>query len=128
MPQAQQTVASGSPQFVTATIANGASLSDIQKVDGKLVGLIIPAAWTAAAITFSASQDGSAFADLWETSTGTAVERTIASANIPTAASRFLSLSLSDWIGINFLKVRSGISGAAVNQGAARSIILVLAG
>jgi hypothetical protein len=97
-------------------------------VDGKLVGLMIPAAWTAAAITFSASQDGTTYADLWETSTGTAVERTIASANIPTAATRFLSLNLSDWVGVNWLKVRSGTSASAVNQAAARSITLVLAG
>jgi hypothetical protein len=128
MPAAQATVNSGSPQPLTATIASGASLSDAQKVDGKLVGLQIPAAWTAAAITFSVSQDGTTYMDMWNTSLGTAVEVTVASAGIPTASTRFLALNLSDFVGVNFVKIRSGTSAAAVNQAASRSIGLVLAG
>lgn len=128
MPRAQQSVNSGSPDYLTATIASGASLSAAQKVDGKLVGIIIPSAWTSAGMTFQASHDGTTFADVWDSATGTAAERTIASGNIPTSSTRFLALSLADWIGVNFVKVRSGTSGSPVNQGAARSVILVTAG
>ena len=128
MPLAQTTVRSGSPVLLTATIANGASLSDAQLVDGKLAGIIIPAAWTAAAITFSASFDGTNYFDVYSSATGTAAETTIASGNIPTTGGRYLPLSLTDWLSVNFIKIRSGTSATPVNQGAARSIGLVLAG
>jgi hypothetical protein len=93
-----------------------------------LVGILIPAAWTGAAITFSVSQDGVTYMDMWNTSLGTAVEVTIASGNIPTGGVRFLALNLADFIGVNFVKIRSGTSGTPVIQGATRSIGLVLAG
>lgn len=128
MAEAQQTVTSGSPRVLTATIANGASLSDAILVDGRLAGVIIPGAWTAAAITFSVSPDGATYYDLWSSAEGTAAEATIASGNIPTAATRFLSLTFANWVGIKFVKIRSGTSGSPVNQGAARSLQLVLAG
>lgn len=128
MTKAQTTVTSGSPTTLTATIANGASLSDAQNVDGRLCGLITPAAWTAAAITFSASYDGINYADVWELATGTAVERIIASVNITTAAAKYFALPLSDWLSAPFIKIRSGTSASPVNQGAARSIVLVMAG
>jgi hypothetical protein len=115
------------PTVLTATIANGASLSDAQQVSGRLVGIVIPAAWTAAAITFQGSQDGTNYFDIWDNATATAAERTIASAGVPTAGGRLLSLDLTDWLGVNYLKVRSGVAGAAVNQGAARLLGLVLA-
>lgn len=129
MPLANMTVRSGSPQILTATIANGASLSDAQMIDGKLVGIGIPVAWTAAALTFQGSTDGVTFVDVWDAGlTATAVERTVASGNVPTAATRFLALAASDWAGINYLKVRSGTASVPVNQGAQRLLTLVLAG
>lgn len=117
-------VGAGSPQSLTATIAASGSLSDALQVAGKLVGVITPAAWTAAAITFSVSQDGTTFVDLYDDST----ERTIASASIPTAASRMLALSLSSWLPVNYVKIRSGTAASPVVQASARSITLVLAG
>jgi hypothetical protein len=124
---AQVTVTSGSPETATATIANGASLSDSVFVDGRLSGIITPAAWTAAAITFQASVDGSSFFDVYDDALETtAVERTIASGNVGT--SRFLALSLVDWTAVTYVKVRSGTTGTPVNQGAQRVLTLVLAG
>lgn len=128
MAEAQQTVTSGSPRVVTATIASGASLSDAMLVDGRLAGILIPVAWTAAAITFSVSVDGTTYFDFWTVGDGTSAEAIVASANVPTAATRWIGLTFANMIGVKFVKLRSGTSASPVNQGAARSIGLVLAG
>lgn len=129
MSRAELTVNSGSPRHVTATILAGAGgLSDAQKVDGKLSGVILTSAWVTAAMTFQGSRDGTVWFDLWDTATGTAVERTIAAANLPTSNGRFLALNLGDWIGLNWVKVRSGTSASPVNQTGGASIDLILAG
>ena len=127
MPTAQATVTSGSPFTTTVTIANGASLSGGALVDGRLAGIITdPTGWTAAAITFQASADGVTYFDLYSGGEGTAAEATIASGNI--AVNRFISLTFANWVGIKYIKVRSGTSATPVNQGAARVITLVMAG
>jgi hypothetical protein len=35
-------------------------------------------------------------------------------------------LNIGDWIGVRYMKVRSGTSGTPVNQGGARTITLVV--
>jgi hypothetical protein len=117
-------LAFGNAQVVTktATIASGASLSGaVDLGTGRIVGLIVPAAWTTASITFQASADGSTFFDLYDDAT----QRELASSIV--VASRYLALPMNDWLGIRAVKVRSGNSGAPVNQGAARAITLVTA-
>lgn len=110
----------------SATIANGASLSGVVDLTGViLAGFFMPAAWTSAAITFQASPDYDdddtvTFADMYNAS-GT--EYTIASANA--VASRFIALDPRDFAGVRFLKIRSGVAGAGVNQGAARTFVLM---
>ncbi|MBN9430802.1 MAG: hypothetical protein J0I45_00010 [Bosea sp.] len=107
---------------VTATIASGASLSGAADLGtGRLVGLIFPAAWTTAAITFQGSADGSTFFDLYDDAT----ERAIASSSV--VPSRFLALPIADWLMIRAVKLRSGSAATPVVQGAARSITLVTA-
>ena len=107
---------------VTATIASGASLSDAADLGtGRLVGLILPAAWTTAAITFQGSADGSTYFDLYDDAT----ERAIASASV--VPSRFIALPIADWLMVRSLKLRSGSAATPVAQGAARSITLVTA-
>lgn len=109
----------------SATIAASASLSGSIDLTGFiLAGLYVPSAWTAAAITFQASPDNDdddtvAFQDVYNAS-GT--EFTIASANV--VASRYISIDPRDFAGVRFLKIRSGVSGAAVNQAAARTFVL----
>lgn len=123
------TVTSASPSILTTTITGGASLSDAQNVDGRLVAIETPAAWTAAGLTFQGSSDGATFADIWDAGlTATAAERTIASGNIPTSAARYLALSLNDWVGLKYVRLRSGTAAAPVAQGSARVIKLVLSG
>lgn len=106
----------------SATIANGASLSGaVDLTNFVFAGLMMPAAWTAASITFQGSIDGTTYGDLYNTS-GT--EYTIASANA--VASRFIAIDPRDFAGVRYVKVRSGSSAAAVNQGAARTLGLAL--
>ena len=107
---------------VTATIVSGTSLSSAADLGtGRIVGLVIPATWTSAAITFQGSADGATFFDLYDD----AIERTIASGSV--SASRFLALPLGDWLGIRAVKLRSGTAAASVNQPADRAITLVTA-
>lgn len=101
-----------------ATIQSGQSLSDAVALgDLRAVRLIMPAAWTTAALTFQASLDGATFADLRD-ETGAEVSYT----GVAGAAVR---LPVSDWLGIAFLKIRSGTSVTPVNQGAARAFTIV---
>ncbi|HWJ72421.1 MAG TPA: hypothetical protein VNX29_04565 [Kaistia sp.] len=107
---------------VTATIASGGSLSGaVDLGTGRLVGLILPAAWTTAAITFQGSADGATYFDLYDDAT----ERAIASASV--VPSRFIALPIVDWLMIRSVKLRSGSAATPVAQGAARSITLVTA-
>ena len=108
----------------TATIANGASLSDsVDCGEGRaLISLMTPAAWTAAAITFDVSADNTTFAPLYDS---LGAEVIMSSASIATAAARAFALDPAACVGWRYVKVRSGVNGAAVNQGAARSVTLV---
>jgi hypothetical protein len=101
-----------------ASIANGQSLSS-EFIDLKglsLVGLLMPAAWTAATMTLVMSHDAATSYNVFD-GDGTEVELTV-------SAGQYIKLSPSDFAGIHFLKLRSGTASAPVNQGAARSIIL----
>jgi hypothetical protein len=102
----------------TATIANAASLSDAVDLGGrKLVAIDMPSSWTAASLTFQASVDGVTYDDLYDGAT----ERTLV-----VAASRYLAQAIGDWVGVRFLRIRSGTAGTPVNQGGARTITLVV--
>ena len=104
----------------TATISSGGSLSAaVDLGTGRLVGIIMPSGWTAAGLSFEANADGGSTTGVLKDN-GT--ERTIT-----IGASEFSALQLSDWLGVRGIKLRSGTSGAAVNQGADRIITLVLA-
>ena len=103
----------------TATIANGASLSGaIDLQNARLFALHMPADWTAANLTFSVSSNGTTYNDLYD-SDGTEV-------TVTAAEDRYIVITNpSRWLGIRWLMVRSGTSGAAVNQGAERLITVV---
>lgn len=102
---------------VDITIANGASLSSGTFLgNGVVVGILLPSAWTTADLTFQASLDNTTFADMYNDDD---TEYTVQA-----AASRFVPVKATTWAGVMFVKVRSGTSGAAVNQGGARTIKL----
>lgn len=107
------------PQAVaTATIANNASLSDAIDLQGcRAVAIRMPASWTTAVLTFQGSEDDSNYADVY-TSGGTELQ-------CAAAASRWIILEPQHFLGIRYLKIRSGTSGTPVNQGGARSLVVV---
>lgn len=76
----------------------------------------MPASWTTANLTFQVSEDGTTFYDLYNDA-GT--EYTVTA-----AANRVLRLTLADWLAVRYMKIRSGTTGSAVNQAAARTLKL----
>lgn len=110
------------PVMVTATIANGASLSGaLDLKSGRVVALAMPAAWTAAVVTFVVSVDaGATYQDLYD-QYGAEVSLTV-------TQGKTLQLDPAMFLGFTLLKVRSGTSAAAVNQAASRDLVLVTVG
>lgn len=110
----------------TATIASGQSLSGAVSIGGSvLAALHIPAAWTAAALSFQSSIDGgTTWADVFDDG---GAEVAIPSASIPTAAARAIvnGTILEKLAGLTMIRCRSGLSGAAVNQGADRALTFI---
>lgn len=108
---------------IAVPIAAGATgLSGAVGLGGKtLVGIVIPAAWVTAAISFQASGDGGAtFGELLDE---TATARSITS--IAGGAYSVIAVDPTKWRGINQIKVRSGPAGAAVNQTGAPTLLLL---
>lgn len=106
----------------TVTIANGASLSGaIDFGSSSLAGILMPATWTAAGLSFAVSTSlAGTYVPLWNASGS---EYIVPSASA--VASQFIILPLADFLGIQYLKVRSGTAGSAVNQGGERDLILI---
>ncbi len=108
----------------TVTIANAAALSDAADIGGTQLGgrllgaIIMPADWTAAVLTFQASDDGVTYRNVYDEF---GIEYTVQA-----AVDRHILLDASRFAGVPYLKVRSGTSASAVNQGAERIIKLQL--
>jgi hypothetical protein len=112
-------VAGAPATTATATIANGASLSGaIDLGTSRLLAIQMPAAWTAAALTFEASYDGVTYAPVYD-SAGTEISWTVGAARIA------LNAAAAEWLGVRYLKVRSGTSAAPVNQAADRTLKII---
>lgn len=112
-------MAAGNPPTIIASIAASASLSGAVDLGGaRLARILMPSEWTAANLTFQASTDGETFNNLYD-QYGT--EYTVTA-----AAARDIIVNLTDFLGVRFLKVRSGIAASAVTQAAAREVTLVL--
>lgn len=100
------------------TIANGEALSGGINMGGsRLFAIIMPAAWTAAGLTFMASVDGTNYYDLY---TYNGIEFAAAA-----AADRYIVLEPEVFAAIKYIKVRSGTSATPVNQGADRTLTIV---
>ena len=107
---------------VTATIANGESLSDEVDcgADRYIVGIIMPQVWTAAAMTFQAGVATGMVANVYD-QFGAELSYTV-------DAARYIPVGdLPTFYGARFVHLRSGTAAAAVAQGAEREITLVLA-
>lgn len=104
-----------------ATIAAGTSLSQGILIGVKVLSAIImPAVWTAAVLSFQASDDdGVTWFDMYDDA---GIEITLSPA---APAGKRLSLDPSMFAGVTFIKIRSGPTAAPVNQVAAAAITLV---
>jgi len=107
---------------ITATIASGQRLSGAVSIANKtLVGIVIPANWTTASLSFQASGDGgTTFGELLDE---TATAKSVSS--ITGGAYTVIAVDPTKWRGITSLKVRSGTSGAAVNQTNTVNLVLL---
>lgn len=117
--------------FEDVQIANGASVTSTIRLDTiaansgdripsgtTLSGIFMPAAWTAANLTFRASYDGTNFFDMYD-DLG-------AEFSVTASTSRFIMLDPAAFAGVNFLVIRSGTASTPVNQGALRTLTLAL--
>lgn len=101
----------------TVTIPNAGSLSEGQDLQGaRLTGIRMPAAWTAASLTFQVSVDGVNYVNLYNLN---------GEVTYATGASYGISLNAEDFLSWRYVKVRSGTAGGAVAQGADRVLTLV---
>jgi hypothetical protein len=117
------TVQSPGSAAKTATIANGASLSSAVDLGAGavLAGIQMPASWTTASLAFQVSNDGSTYQVLRVSG----AEFTVSSGDA--AASLSVGGLQSYFYGWRYVKLQSGSSSAPVNQGGARSVVLVAA-
>lgn len=125
-----QTVAISRDTYsTTATIANGASASGSVRSEGMVLAAIaLPAAWTAAALTFEVSfDDGTTWYDLYDDQ---ATEVSISSANMTSLVGKAVTNSavLEKLAAVPMFRLISGTSSAAVNQGADRTFTVYLKG
>lgn len=123
----------GRVSYVETAIANGAALSGVVDLrDQRLVGIVMPAAWTAADITFlgqpveagkRASTSG--LEPFQKVVDDAGVEVKITAPAISTYI--VLRQITQDMLrGLALVQVQSGIFGTTVNQGAARKLTLML--
>ena len=107
------------PVSPSVTIAETESLSgdvDLQGGERQLVGIQMPAAWTAAGVSFAVSADGTTWVPLyWDDSEYV----------VDAAASRGISLEPSAFAGWPYVRVRSGTAGTPVNQDAERTLVVM---
>ena len=105
---------------LTATIANGQSVSNALNLGGlRLFGIVMPAAWTAANVSFLMSPDNGVTWQPVFDATGVEVSATA-------AAARCILLDPALLPALQWLQIRSGTSGAPTNQGADRNLTLIL--
>ena len=103
----------------TASISSGASITgDIDLGLYRLLRITMPATWDAADLTFQVSDKGDTWANLYD-NFGTEYK-------VVAAASRSIMIPAGDFLGVRYLRIRSGTSSAAVNQTGARSLVLTL--
>ncbi len=104
-------------QQFTATIASGQALSTIIRTDSNhVLSLSMPAAWSTAALTVQASQDGTTWRNVFD--------EFGAELTIQAAADREIFLPPVRLAAYGFIRLRSGTAGTPVNQAAARDIII----
>lgn len=105
----------------TATIASSASLSGAVDLGENYMAarLTMPAAWTAASLSFQVSADGMTFNEMRDDNSelvGRAVD-----------AGYDIALLPALWRGVRYLKIRSGTLANAIVQAGSRDIVIIKA-
>jgi len=96
-------------ELLTVTFPLSSSLSGPVRLNGlSVIGYIMPSTWDAADLTFRASVDDTTYNNIY---TDGDSEYTVQAAK-----SRYIIADSIELRGINYLMVRSGTSGSAVNQ------------
>lgn len=105
----------------SATIANGASVSAaIDLLSTALLDILMPAAWTAAALTVEVSADNSTWYSLVYDENGLQIN----SWSSPVAGAAYTVAALG-MLGFRYIRMRSGTGAVPVNQGADRVFTLI---
>ncbi len=111
------TVSGSLAEAETATIASGTALSGAVDLESKtVIAISMPAAWTTATISIDVSNDGTNYKPLYYQG----YEYVITEA----AANRNISIDPVPLLPWRYIKLRSGLSAAPVNQGAEAVIII----
>lgn len=111
-----------SREVIQVSIPNGTSVSNVVTVgSGEIVGIIMPAAWTAADITFESTLlDGTTFGQVFDDANA-AIKATSPAAG---AIVNFRRGTAPRFVGP--FRLRSGTVAAAVNQGGTRVVGVVI--
>ncbi len=106
------------PEIKSVTISSGSNMSAGVDLDGlTLVAIVMPSAWDGTTITFQASTNGTDWYNLHDAA-GNAVVLTV-------APSRYVQLDWQRFLGIRYIRIRSGTVTTPVNQTANRILRLV---
>jgi len=110
--------------YQSVTISASTSLGPAIDLSGqRLAAIQIPASWTAANLTFQIgigdTVDSATYFNMFDSGGN---EYTVTA-----AASETLMIPFADFIGVRFLKIRSGTNGTPVNQAADRKLLVQLA-
>ena len=105
----------------TVKILSGAALAAAIDISGQnVVGIQMPSAWTAAALSFQGSFDGTTYGEILDSAGVAAAATAAASSYIALTAAQSANINAARW-----LIVRSGTSATPVNQGADRDLVIV---
>lgn len=110
-------------KFITfpAVIASGQSLSGaVQLGSMRMFAIVVPSGWTTANITFQSSIDGTNWAEVYDSS-GAEVTFTVG-ASPPYFVQ---NLDASQFLGTQYLKIRSGTAASPVNQASGATLTIV---
>ena len=109
---------------ITATIAAGQSLSaEVDIGNQSLVGIILPANWTAAGLSLQVSPDGgTTWAELW---TVAGAPYAVGTVTIPSSTPVYIAIDPTTLRGALSLKIRSGTQASPVNQTNLVSLTLI---
>lgn len=115
------------PETMNAVIAIGTSLStEIDTQDFPFIGVIMPAAWTAANLTFQVASRDAATGGVYSNLFDDVGQEVVVSATAGRAiAIDAAALKLAPF---SYLRVRSGTSATPVNQAAERTLVFVMKG